>query len=254
MEQKITWLRHDSIQLSPFLLLWRNYLKSFIVLLLGLSFTHCDSKEALAYTILKGENQQNEQLILLLHGMNSNTAIWDDFAQYIDDKTLLIAVEAPFKTSENSFRWYDIDLTQNTFVSDLKQMTTTSNQLKSLLHQLKHEHNLKTEDIVLVGFSQGAILSLNMALTQPETISRIGVFSGMLPDEIDDRMAKEVKDLAVFIAHGTEDKGIDLSFAKEVQSFLKRKNIQVKMTTEKSGHTITTQQFQDFILWTKKTE
>ena len=78
-----------------------------LVTFLSLSFITCDieSETDLTYTILKGDNQQNKQLLILLHGMNSNTEIWNDFTKSVDNKTLMVAVEAPIKTEINSYRW-----------------------------------------------------------------------------------------------------------------------------------------------------
>ena len=64
----------------------------------------------------------------------------------------------------------------------------------------------------------------------------------------------EIKDLPVFLTHGSEDKGIDFSLAEKTNSFLKNKSVDVKMTVEKSGHTISDKQFQDFIDWSKTIE
>lgn len=209
-------------------------------------------KTDLVYKILSGENQKNDKLIILLHGMNSNTEIWNDFTKRITSKTLLIAVEAPIKTKINSYRWFDIDVSKKPFVSDINQMIEITSRIKNLIHHLKAGHKINTENSIVAGFSQGAILSLNLALTNPNLISGIGVFSGMLPDGIENRALKEINNFPVFITHGSKDKGIELSHAHKTRKYLKDKGAKVKMTIEKSGHIITDKQFDDFIRWTKK--
>jgi len=227
-----------------------------LVTFLSLSFITCDieSETDLTYTILKGDNQQNKQLLILLHGMNSNTEIWNDFTKSVDNKTLMVAVEAPIKTEINSYRWYDIDVSKKPFKSDVNQMVKSTNRIKDLIVKLKIQHKIETGNIIIAGFSQGAILSLNLGLSHPELVSGIGIFSGMLPEKIEERMSKDIKDLPVFLTHGSEDKGIDFSLAEKTNSFLKNKSANVKMTVEKSGHTISDKQFQDFINWSKTIE
>lgn len=210
------------------------------------------NKKDLVYKILAGKNQKNEKLIILLHGMNSNTEMWNDFSKSVNEKTLLIAVEAPMVTKLNSYRWFDINITKKPFVSDIHQMTETTDRIKNLINQLKTKYKITTENTIVAGFSQGAILSLNLVLTTPNLIHGIGVFSGMLPDKIETRALKKIKGFPVFITHGSEDKGIELSHANMTKEFLKDKGAKVKMTIEKSRHVVTSKQFDDFINWTKK--
>jgi len=231
-----------------------NIISFILVIFFCLSFKNFEvvNKKDLVYKVLAGENQQNDKLIVLLHGMNSNTEMWNNFSESVDKKTLLIAVEAPMKTKLNSYRWFNIDVTKKPFISDIYQMTETTNRIKSLLNQLKTKYKIKTENTIVAGFSQGAILSLNLALTNPDLIRSIGVFSGMLPDKIENRALNKIKGFSVFITHGSEDNGIELSHAKKIKKFLKSKGVKVKMTIEKSRHVVTNKQFLDFIKWTKK--
>lgn len=206
----------------------------------------------LVYKILSGENQQNDQLIIVLHGMNSNTAMWNHFVNHVPNTTLLIAVEAPIKTKKDAYRWYDIDVSKKPFISNVEQMTQTTSRLNDLITLLKAKYKIKTKNTILAGFSQGAILSINLALTNQNLIHGIGVFSGMLPYHIESRALKKIKKMPVFIAHGSEDKGIAYSHAKKTMEFLTDKGAKVNITIEKSGHVITDKQFHDFLLWAKK--
>lgn len=77
------------------------------------------NKKELIYKVLAGENQQSSKLIILLHGMNSNTEMWEKFSKSVDEKTLLVAVEAPMMTKLNSYRWFNIDISKKPFISDI---------------------------------------------------------------------------------------------------------------------------------------
>ena len=183
--------------------------------------------------------------------MNSNTEIWDEFAPLVPENTLMIAVEAPLKTDVNKYRWYDINVSKKPFVSNVDQMIKTIARLLKFIDNLKLQYNFDSKNVVLAGFSQGAILSLNVALSNPDSVNFVGVFSGMLPGKIEDRTTNNTNELSVFLTHGSLDKGIDISDAKKIKSFLDQKNINVKMTVEEIDHSITAKQFQDFINWYK---
>jgi len=232
----------------------RQFIKSSVLVLAilfsisAISF-NTKANSGLKYYILKGENKQNENMLVLLHGMNSNTEIWNEFISSVDEKTLLVVIQAPFKTTTGIYRWYDIDVTQKPFISDLAQMIESTHKVAGLVNELKAKYEITDDKVVMAGFSQGAIMSINYALTNPNSIAGFGVFSGMLPDTIDSRISNEIEDLPIFITHGSQDKGIELELARKAESFLRGKNASVTMTIENAGHEITPKQFQDFISW-----
>ncbi|GAA4113369.1 alpha/beta fold hydrolase [Aquimarina addita] len=226
------------------------FCKITILLLSTFSFATCVSESpALNYKILKGEHHVNDQLLILLHGMNSNTDMWNDFVKYIPKKTLVIAIEAPFTSKKNAYRWYDIDVTKKPYLSDVVQMDESTRKIEYFITTIQSKHKISTEKIAIAGFSQGAILSLNLALTNPEVVNFIGIFSGMLPDTMDTRISDTCSKLSFFITHGTQDKGIDIRLAEKMQVFLKENDIKVHMRVKDTGHTITDNQFKEFIHW-----
>ena len=206
----------------------------------------------LKYYVLKGEKNDNKQLMIFLHGMDNNPEMWKKFISNIDDHTLVIAVEAPYKMDTAKYRWYDIDITKKPFVSDNSQMIESTNKVKKLIAELKSKYNIQNNKVIISGFSQGAIVSLNYAFTFPSSIQGVGIFSGMLPDNIDNRIIpNEIEDVSFFITHGSMDKGIDISHAKKTKLFIQGKNEKIKMVETNGGHEITASQFQEFITWSE---
>lgn len=74
--------------------------------------------------------------------------------------------------------------------------------------------------IVLVGFSQGAALSMMVALTTLHDLGGVASLSGWIPRRARDQMIHTQPHLPIFWGHGAADAEIPLSFAQEAMSFL----------------------------------
>jgi phospholipase/carboxylesterase len=76
--------------------------------------------------------------------------------------------------------------------------------------------------IVLAGFSQGGAMALQTGLRHPERLAGILALSAYLP--LPDALALEAsaanRDVPIFMAHGTQDPVIPLSWAKRSRDFL----------------------------------
>jgi phospholipase/carboxylesterase len=76
--------------------------------------------------------------------------------------------------------------------------------------------------IVLAGFSQGGAMALQTGLRHSERLAGILALSAYLP--VPDTLAQEAgaanRDLPIFMAHGTQDPVIPLSWAKRSRDFL----------------------------------
>lgn len=87
------------------------------------------------------------------------------------------------------------------------------------------EHaNISWENIVLVGFSQGAMLSLHLALTRENLCSSVIGFSGYLvhcPTQIVSNPP------AVILIHGEEDDIIPIDLMKQSHAALKARGVEV---------------------------
>ena len=105
--------------------------------------------------------------------------------------------------------------------------------------------------VYLMGFSQGGIMSYSVALTEPEKVKGIAVMSGRLLPEVKPLIAEEkrLEKLKIFISHGRQDAVLHFPFATDALSFLQTKGIQPEFHQYDEGHTINKQMFDDINLW-----
>jgi phospholipase/carboxylesterase len=105
--------------------------------------------------------------------------------------------------------------------------------------------------IVLAGFSQGGAMALQTGLRHPERLAGILALSAYLP--LPDALAQEAstanRDLPIFMAHGTQDPVIPLSWAKPSRDFLVGQGYAVEWHEYLMPHSVCAEEIADIGHW-----
>ncbi|EIA08064.1 alpha/beta hydrolase [Flavobacterium frigoris] len=191
-------------------------------------------------------------LILLLHGYGSNEADLFSFASELPDDSYVISARAPYDLQYGSYAWYAInfDADENKF-SDLEQAKASRNLIAGFIEELIDTYPIDTNNISLLGFSQGAILSYAIALSHPEKIKNVIALSGYANEDImePNYQNNDFSQLRIFQSHGTVDQVIPIDWARKTKPFLDKLNIASVYKEYPIGHGISPQIFNDFKNW-----
>ena len=116
------------------------------------------------------------------------------------------------------------------------------------------EYNLDTKNIVLLGFSQGAMLVQSLALVMGESISKVVALSGYIPDFVKEERytKKSVKHLKIFISHGIDDPVVPYQLGKESSEYFKSIGADVTFKSYTSGHFVTLENRDDLVEFIKE--
>ncbi|SDW37645.1 alpha/beta hydrolase [Flavobacterium degerlachei] len=191
-------------------------------------------------------------LILLLHGYGSNEADLFSFASELPDECYVISARAPYDLQYGSYAWYAInfDADENKF-SDLDQARESRNLIAGFIEELIANYPIDANNITLLGFSQGAILSYAIALSHPEKIKNVIALSGYANEDImePNYQNNDFSQLRIFQSHGTVDQVIPIDWARKTKPFLDKLNIAAVYKEYPIGHGISPQIFNDFKNW-----
>ncbi|NOR79597.1 MAG: alpha/beta hydrolase fold domain-containing protein [Methyloprofundus sp.] len=118
--------------------------------------------------------------------------------------------------------WYDIlsaSLDREVAVDDIYD---SSAQLAHLI-QDEVDKGIKTENILLAGFSQGGVVALHTGLRYPQKLAGIMALSTYMPttEQLKTERAPANNETRIFMAHGTMDPVIHPQIAKDSFSRLK---------------------------------
>ena len=124
----------------------------------------------------------------------------------------------------------------------------------STINEIIEKYPVDKNNITLLGFSQGTILGLSIALSYPEKIKNLIGLSGYVNIGIlkEDYQENDFKNLNIYSSHGTLDQVIPLEWAIKTKKFLS--NIVSNFTYNEFpvGHGVSPQNFYDFKNWLEK--
>lgn len=210
--------------------------------------------KSLEYLIRKPKTAISKPpLLIMLHGYGSNEQDLFSFAEELPDEFLIISARAPLSLGFGSYAWYTIhfDATTSDKFSDLPEARSALSTIDLFVEELKAEYEVNEENIFLLGFSQGTILSMAYALNHPDKIKKVIALSGYInQDLVEKPIEKErFKDLDFFVSHGSVDQVIPVEWARKTPPFLDKLNIKNEYHEYPVGHGVAPQNFFDLQRW-----
>ncbi len=191
-------------------------------------------------------------LLLLLHGYGSNEEDLFSFANELPDTYFVISARAPYDLMYGSYAWYAInfDADENKF-SDIAQAQKSRDIIANFIDELVANYAIDKENITLVGFSQGAILSYAVGVSYPEKVKRVAAMSGYFNPEIakENFEQNDFSNLSIFASHGTVDQVVPFEWGQKAKQLLPDYNIKIDFHSYPIGHGISPQNFHDFKNW-----
>lgn len=191
-------------------------------------------------------------LLLLLHGYGSNEEDLFSFANELPEEYYVISIQAPYALQPYGYAWYAInfDADMNKF-SDDKQAVESRDLIVKFIDEISEKYPIDTNDITLIGFSQGSILSYAVALSYPEKVRRVVALSGYLNQDIlkENYQNNDFSKLNFFVSHGSSDQVIPVEWARKTPEFLDRIGVKNVYFEYPVGHGVAPKNFFDFKNW-----
>ena len=183
-------------------------------------------------TKIIGPNNKEDidNALILLHGYGGDskdismiTLHWKRFLK----NTVFLCPDAQDRCSVNptGYQWFDLSRDDSKYI--LEESKKAEIVLLKFIDEVKKEYNLKNSKIILSGFSQGCMMSINLGLISSENYNCIVGFSGKIIDKIDLEKRKKCSTKMLLI-HGDTDEIVSPSSLLEAKDFLIRNNVEVK--------------------------
>lgn len=191
-------------------------------------------------------------LLLLLHGYGSNEQDLFSFASELPDHYYVISARAPYSLQYGSYAWYAInfDADENKF-SDNDEARTSRDVIARFIDEVVSNYPVDQNNVTLIGFSQGSILSYAVALSYPQKVRRLVAMSGYLNLDIvaPNYPKNDFSNLSIFASHGTVDQVIPVDWARKAKPILDTLGIATTYKEYPIGHGVSPQNFYDFKNW-----
>jgi phospholipase/carboxylesterase len=183
--------------------------------------------------------------VLLLHGVGSNEQDLFGLASRMPDDFYVISARGPITLGTNSYAWYEVDFSSGKPVFNHAQEERSRKMIVDFIQQVKAKYGIG--EMYIAGFSQGAIMSYSIGLTNPGLVVGVVGLSGRILNEIRPAVhaGNLLAGLRVMIAHGTSDATLPISYAREAKEYLQNLGVQLSYHEYEMGHQITDQVVQD---------
>ena len=213
----------------------------------NLSLTHLIRKPKVA--------SEKAPLAILLHGYGSNEEDLFGFADELPEELLIISVRAPLPLQPYGHAWYAIYWDNSTGkFSDDEQAKTSRDTISKFIDEAVAAYPVDKDNVTLIGFSQGTILSLAVALSYPEKVKNVIGLSGYINPAIlkEGFQSKDLSKLSVYSSHGTSDQVIPVAWARKTKPFLDSLGIENSYSEFPVGHGVAPQNFMELKRWLKE--
>ena len=193
--------------------------------------------------------------LILLHGYGSDENDLFSFAEELPDELFIISAKAPYTMQPFGNAWYAIhwDNNDGKFSDDL-QAINSRDLIVDFIDEIIENYPVDPENINLLGFSQGSILSYAVALSYPNKINNVIALSGYVNQGIlkEGFENNDFSKLDFYCSHGSVDQVIPVEWARKTKPFLDKLNIKNAYSEFPVGHGVAPQNFFDLKNWLKK--
>lgn len=180
-------------------------------------------------------------LLALLHGVGSNERDLFRLAPRLDARFVVLSLRAPLMRGPESFAWFFAEHTPQGTVIAPEQIMASRDHIARFLGEAVEAYAADPARVYLLGFSQGAIMSLTLALTRPERTAGIAPIAGRIPPEVLPELApvERTAGLPVLLQHGTADTVLAIDWARTARTILEGQRVDLTYREYEAGHQIT---------------
>lgn len=190
-------------------------------------------------------------LLLLLHGIGSNERDLFGLAPALDGRFCVVSARAPLPLGPDAFAWFRLDFTPTGPVADAAEAERSQETLVRFIGEAVAAYGLDPRRVYLLGFSQGAIMSLAVALTRPDLLAGVVAMSGRLPTLAADVAADPgaLAGLPLLLVHGVADQVLPLHHGREARDHLATLPVALTYREYPMGHEVTPESLRDIAAW-----
>ncbi len=188
-------------------------------------------------------------VIFAFHGIGYDEQYMLSLVSQLKEDFILIGIQGDL-TYENGYAYYYLKGYGN---PERDLFDSSIEKLKNFIDYASKQYPIDPGKKYLIGFSQGAILSMSLALLLGDSIKGIVPMHGYIPDFVKKEYSlKSMDHLHVFLCQGASDPIFGLDVGQENYDYLSKNARSVKYTIYPAAHEITENNRNDVIEWLRQ--
>jgi predicted esterase len=175
----------------------------------------------------------SNRTLLLLHGTGGNERDLIALGRELDPNAALLSPRG--KVLENGMPRFFRRLAEGVF--DLEDLKYRTNELADFVAAAAQHYGFASDQLVAVGYSNGANIAASMLLLRPEVLPTAILFRAMVPLRPDKE--PNLSSVRVWIGAGTNDPIIPISETNALAALLRNARADVTIRYLQAGHELT---------------
>ncbi|RMT95747.1 hypothetical protein ALP39_01353 [Pseudomonas marginalis pv. marginalis] len=195
---------------------------------------------------------RNQPLVIFLHGFGSDEQDLFGIKDALPSTWTYLSVRAPMPVQPSGFRWFTKTPGNGEYDGVTADLQSSAALINDFVAKATDKYHTRPDRVFLVGFSQGAIMSYEVALRDPTLVRGIAALSGSLLPVLKAELKPDERlgGLAIFIGHGTQDQALPYASATRANEVL----VGLGLKPEFHGyggmnHTVSEAEVQDLKAW-----
>jgi phospholipase/carboxylesterase len=192
---------------------------------------------------------------VLVHGRHGNEDVPWIFARNIPDHWLIVSprgieFEPESAEHETGYSWIEMPEAGWPMLDDFDGAVQA---FSDFINALPDVYDIDPNNVIILGFSQGAATALATAIQHPKICRGIATLVGFVPDiDADTVQAKPLKDVSVFMAAGDRDERVSVEIAIDSRETVGSAGADVTWNLYQTGHKLNGQGMRDLATWLSK--
>ena len=135
---------------------------------------------SLHHIIRESSLKENAPLLIMCHGYGSDENDLFSFASELPEEVFIISLRAPQPMQPYGNAWYTIHFdSSNGKWSDDEEAIVSRDKIAEFIDFACNKYPVDKNNVTLLGFSQGTILSYAVALNFPEKVQKVIFFENV---------------------------------------------------------------------------
>ncbi len=184
-------------------------------------------------------------VIYLLHGMGSDEKDIFSLFEPLKDRFILIAIRGPIQRG-NGYTYYNL---LRIGYPDIESFESIMSALKQETLLAQSTYPIDSDRQFFAGFSQGAILSMSMAIRHGSAFKGIAALHGYVPQHVSAEKVADLENVHVLITQGERDEMFSPAIGKANEAFFKDRSPLVSFRSYPHGHWVSEPEKADVLAW-----
>jgi phospholipase/carboxylesterase len=190
-------------------------------------------------------------VIFTLHGKGSNERNMMGLVASLSDSFILIGIRGNLPLGAG-YQYYELKSLGNPIREMFDRAVA---DLDAFIEYATAKYPIDASRRYLLGFSQGAILSMTLALTMGDRLKGIAALNGYVPEFVKTEYPlRDIGQVKVWVSHGQFDSVFPLRIGEETAAYFRPLTPEMTFRTYPTDHGVSERNQEDLQQWLKECE